>query len=158
MLMTRSPVRTALFLSAFALSLCCPRAGEASSDAFVAAFNAELALRDPCSDEDCDTAPRLLSGTGPQYPTADLWRRQQGHVVLEFEVLADGRVSKPRVRWSNSETMRDSALRAVAGWRFAPAESEGQPVSLTVRQSVRFRLGSPAGAGAQPASVELGTS
>lgn len=77
-------------------------------------------------------------------------------MALEFEVLADGRVSKPQIRWSNPESMRDSALRAVASWRFAPAEREGQPVALSVRQSVRFRLGSPAGASTQSASVELG--
>lgn len=158
MLMPPIRVRSALLLSAFALCFGFPRASEARSDAFVEAFNVELAQRDPCSSEDCDTAPRLLSGSGPRYPTADLWRRQQGQVVLEFEVLADGSVSKPRVRWSNSETMRDSALHAVASWRFAPAEREGQPVALTVRQSFRFRLGSPASASAQPASAELGAS
>lgn len=158
MFMTGIPVRTAIFLSAFALGLCCPRASEAGSNSFVAAFNTELAQRDICASEDCDTAPRLLSGTEPQYPTADLWRRTQGHVVLEFEVLTDGSVSKPRVRWSNSQSMRDSALRAMAGWQFAPAEREGHPVALTVRQSFRFRLGSPASASAQAASVERGAS
>lgn len=77
-------------------------------------------------------------------------------MVLEFEVLTDGSVSEPRVRWSSSETMRDSALRVVAGWRFAPAEREGQPVALTVRQDFRFKLGSPSSATTQVASVERG--
>jgi protein TonB len=131
-------------LAALALALALPLSGPAlaQQDDFVQRFNAELESRALCADAECDTGPRLLQGEWPAYPQSDLWRRTQGRVLLEFEIQADGRVAQPLVRWSNSASLRESALRAVSAWQFAPAEREGQAVALQVRQLLVFQLGS----------------
>ncbi|MCG6116798.1 MAG: energy transducer TonB [Aquimonas sp.] len=127
-----------------ALALALPLSGPAlaQQDDFVQHFNAQLEARELCAEAECDSGPRLLQGESPAYPQSDLWRRTQGRVLLEFEIQADGRVAQPKVHWSNSATLRESALRAVSAWQFAPAEREGQAVPLQVRQLFVFQLGS----------------
>lgn len=128
-----------LLLAGLALAL--PLSVAAQDADFIPLFNAALERSTPCAEGGCDRGPRLLQGEWPTYPGGDLVQRKQGRVVLEFEILADGSVADPTVRWSNSAAMRESALRAVRNWRFAPAEREGQAMALKVRQVFRFQLG-----------------
>jgi TonB family protein len=142
--MTTQRYNTHAHLPLAALALALPLCGPAlaQQDDFLQRFNAELEARALCVEAECDTGPRLLQGEWPTYPQSDLWRRSRGRVLLEFEIQADGRVAQPKVRWSNSASLRESALRAVSGWQFAPAEREGQAIPLQVRQLFVFQLGS----------------
>jgi protein TonB len=85
--------------------------------------------------------PQPLSNPPPVYPSQARLEGRQGTVVLELTVDADGRVSAARVVQSSSHPVLDAAAqRALRSWRFTPGQRGGQPVEMTVRLPVHFRL------------------
>nr|WP_260170381.1 energy transducer TonB [Roseococcus suduntuyensis] len=78
---------------------------------------------------------------GPAYPEMARQRGQQGAVVLDLRVDAEGRVVGAEVAQSSGHPMLDAAARrAVLNWRFRPALDGGRPVEAHLRSTVRFRL------------------
>ena len=87
------------------------------------------------------TPPRLLRNRPPTYPARAMVDRLQGTVLLRLGISVDGRVADVEVFTSSGHgVLNAAAVRAVRGWRFAPARRDGRPVTATVRLPVRFAL------------------
>lgn len=79
-----------------------------------------------------DRPLQLVSGTGAIYPPDAKAQGLEGHVVVRYDVNAEGRVHNARVVAAEPpEVFNESALQAVSRWRFRPPERDGeaQPVS-----------------------------
>jgi len=77
----------------------------------------------------------------PEYPAASIRRGEQGRVVVEALVRADGSVAEARVVESSSYSRLDeAALKAVRAAQFTPARRNGQAVESWVKVPVRFVL------------------
>ncbi|UCG37797.1 MAG: energy transducer TonB [bacterium] len=77
----------------------------------------------------------------PVYPLLSRKRGEEGRVVLEVTVSAEGSVHRARIRTSSSHPLLDqAALEAVKAATFSPAVRHGQPVESMARVAYRFRL------------------
>jgi periplasmic protein TonB len=83
----------------------------------------------------------MESDRPPVYPEIARRRGQQGRVVLQVSVSAEGMPVAVTVAESSGYASLDAAaLTAVQRWRFAPATRGGAPVPAVAEQTVRFRL------------------
>jgi protein TonB len=83
--------------------------------------------------------PIPIKRVSPEYPR---WARQAnivGTVILEVEVLANGKPGAIEVKKSLSG-FDDAAINAVKQWEFQPAKNNGQPVACWVIVPVEFNL------------------
>lgn len=88
-----------------------------------------------------DQLPRILEKVKPLYPEHARRQHKTGVVTLKFLVDAEGRVHQPSViEASPPGLFEESALAAVAKWRFAPALRQGRPVPTWLILPVRFTL------------------
>jgi len=88
-----------------------------------------------------DDAPRPLTRLSPLYPPRARMRKVEGEVRVEFIVTVDGKVSEPEITYTYPMGIFDSAtLQAVKRWTFKPGIKNGQPVSVRVRQTLKFQL------------------
>lgn len=88
-------------------------------------------------------APRVLSKTEPEYPTAARRAGQEGTVVLRIEILTNGQPGSISVAQSSGSGALDAAgIAALRQWRFIPAQdrSSGKAVVCTTTLPVSFRL------------------
>lgn len=86
-------------------------------------------------------APRTAGNRPPDYPSLARKRGWQGRVVLAVEVDSEGAAKEVRVEnGSGHDLLDEAALRAVRGWRFEPANRDGQPVAMQVLVPVSFVL------------------
>ncbi|MBN1917397.1 MAG: TonB family protein [Verrucomicrobia bacterium] len=77
----------------------------------------------------------------PAYPVIARRQGWEGTVVLDVDVLADGRVSAVTVACSSGHEVLDrAATDAVRRWLFRPAMRLGEPIADAVRVPVRFQL------------------
>lgn len=85
--------------------------------------------------------PRPRTSIRPDYPKGARQRGEQGEVVLEISVSADGTVSGVSVVSSSGfPELDEAAVRATRRARFTPAKSDGHPVSSTARLTLSFQL------------------
>lgn len=95
----------------------------------------------PVADSEPDFRAAYLDNPRPPYPMAARRMGWQGRVVLNVEVLAEGRCGGINVSRSSGHEMLDSAaLNTVKGWRFAPATHAGHPVTQWFRLPINFSL------------------
>jgi protein TonB len=88
-----------------------------------------------------DAKPDYLSNPPPIYPDASRQEKQEGLVVLEVIVNAEGRPESVSVRTSSGyHPLDESAVTAVRGWRFRPATMGSIKVRSRVVIPIRFRL------------------
>ncbi|MDP3425871.1 MAG: energy transducer TonB [Humidesulfovibrio sp.] len=88
-----------------------------------------------------DRLPRIIEKVKPLYPEHARRQHKTGIVTLKFLVDAEGRVHQPSVVEALPEGLfEESALAAVAKWRFAPAIRQGRPVPTWLILPVRFSL------------------
>ncbi|MGN0833518.1 MAG: energy transducer TonB [Kiritimatiellia bacterium] len=88
-----------------------------------------------------DAPPRPKRAIRPQYPQGARQRGEEGRVVLEIEVGADGTCTAVRVVASCGFAELDAAaVKAARAARFTPARSGGAPVASTARLALDFRL------------------
>lgn len=84
--------------------------------------------------------PVLVSSYDPPYPPHLLQRKTGGVVVLELEIDARGSVISSRVAVSSGYSEFDASARsAVRGWKFKPAERNGEAIAFRATQRVVFR-------------------
>ena len=82
-----------------------------------------------------------LSNPAPVYPRQSQRRREQGTVMLEVLILADGSVADVRVKESSGYARLDkAALEAVAQWRYVPASQGDKTIDYWHMQPVVFSL------------------
>lgn len=88
-----------------------------------------------------DARPSLDRPIRPVYPLGARRRGEEGTVVLDVKVAADGRASGVTlVRSSGFAELDRSAERAAAQARFNPATRGGHPVESAARLTLVFRL------------------
>ena len=88
-----------------------------------------------------DAPPRLRRRIRPDYPNGARRRGEQGEVLVELDVNADGGVDSVRVvRSSGFAELDRAAVQAARTARFEPARSGESSVASTVRLPLSFRL------------------
>lgn len=103
-----------------------------------------LAAREPeatAASVAASVAPRPLRTVRPVYPSQALIAGTQGQVVVEFDLDAAGVPHDLEVVGASAGPFGAAALRALAGWRFAPPAAPGR----RYRQAFTFRLDGEAG-------------
>jgi len=84
---------------------------------------------------------RYRSNPRPDYPEEARQKREEGVVLVNVEVGADGRANDVTLAAGSGFPLLDSAaLQAVRRWTFEPAEAGGLPVPSRVEVPVRFSL------------------
>ena len=93
------------------------------------------------TEDAVDTAPVPLERVPVQYPPRAAAKRLSGFVTVSMLVTSEGAVDDLRVLEARPPGVFDqAALDAVRQWRFQPATYEGRPVTMRVRQTLRFGL------------------
>lgn len=77
----------------------------------------------------------------PTYPSSAYNRKQEGVVMIEFIVDAEGKVVNPQVLESTSPSFTKAALKVISEWRYAPRVINGEPIDTHgVKNRFRFLL------------------
>ena len=86
--------------------------------------------------------PILLKKVEPYYPERSRRLGQEGYVIVQFEVDANGRVKNPTAHHAEPKGhFERAALNAIRQWRFQAAKDEtGRPVAYRLQVRIDFRL------------------
>jgi periplasmic protein TonB len=84
-------------------------------------------------------APRRLHYVAPTYPTIAVRARLEGDVVLDCTIGVDGVVRDVRIL-GGLPLFHAAARDAVLRWVYTPTRLNGQPVSVLLTVTVRFRV------------------
>lgn len=82
----------------------------------------------------------ILSKPTPAYTDEARAMRIEGEVLLEVEFSAEGDIRVLRVVRGLGHGLDESAMRAVQGMRFKPAQRNGQPVDIRTTVNIVFRI------------------
>ena len=75
----------------------------------------------------------IKDATAPEFPRAAERRGIEGFVVLEYTVLADGKVENPVVVEASPAGIFDSAaIKAVSKWKYTAADADTPGVKMKV--------------------------
>jgi protein TonB len=85
-------------------------------------------------------APLATEQSDPGYPLELIRANVHGMVTLYAVIHSDGRVGEIRVLNSPDERLDPYAEKALARWRFAPAERAGKPVAIEALVKIPFRV------------------
>jgi periplasmic protein TonB len=82
-----------------------------------------------------------INNPAPVYPVLSRRAREQGIVILEILVLANGGVEEVRLTTSSGHTKLDqAAMAAVKQWRFVAAKRGGQAIDFWYELPIEFSL------------------
>jgi TonB family protein len=85
--------------------------------------------------------PRYIENPKPDYPLEARNKGYEGKVLLQVEVLLNGRVGDIFVKESSGyEVLDQSALDTVKKWRFIPAKKGEVPIPCWVNVPITFQL------------------
>jgi periplasmic protein TonB len=85
--------------------------------------------------------PDDLHNEPPEYPEESRLAREQGVVILQVEVTAEGEPARVSILKSSGYFQLDEAARhAVQRWKFHPAMMAGTPVPSAAEVPVHFKL------------------
>jgi TonB family protein len=88
------------------------------------------------SDEVAEPAP--LHKVDPKYPPTLMADHVEGEVILYAVIRRDGSVDSIQVVRGIDPLLDANAVRALAQWKFRPAERQGEPVSLEAIVHIPF--------------------
>ena len=92
-------------------------------------------------DSEPDYRADYLHNPRPPYPLAARRMGYHGKVVLNVEVLAEGRAGEVLLQQSSGHDLLDqAALQTVKTWRFTPAKRLGQPVTHWFLVPIKYSL------------------
>jgi TonB family protein len=89
------------------------------------------------SDEVAEPAP--LHKVDPKYPPTLMAEHVEGEVILYAVIRRDGSVDSIQVVRGIDPQLDGNAVRALAQWKFRPAERQGEPVNLEAIVHIPFR-------------------
>lgn len=82
-----------------------------------------------------------LNNPAPRYPRLSKRLREEGLVILELLVLADGSVTEVKIKTSSGYIRLDkAALEAVKKWRYRPATRNGLVTAYRYQQPIEFSM------------------
>jgi protein TonB len=82
-----------------------------------------------------------LNNPAPVYPSASRKLKEEGVVLLEILVKADGSIGEMRLKKSSGYSrLDDSAMRAVKNWHFSPATRDGEAIDYWYELPIEFSL------------------
>jgi protein TonB len=82
-----------------------------------------------------------LNNPIPPYPSISRRLGEEGKVLLDVDILADGSVGEVKIKTSSGYPRLDqAALEAVKHWHYVPASRGGQPISYWYVQPIVFSL------------------
>jgi TonB family protein len=84
--------------------------------------------------------PAPLRKVDPKYPPNAIAENIEGEVVLYAVIRRDGSVDSIQLVKGIDPQLDTNAMRALAQWRFRPAERNGEPVDLEAIVHIPFRL------------------
>ena len=84
--------------------------------------------------------PVATEKSDPGYPLELIRANVHGMVTLYAVIHADGKVGNIRVLNSPDERLDSYAVKALASWKFLPAERAGKPVALEAVVEIPFRV------------------
>ena len=88
-----------------------------------------------------DAPPKPKRNIKPDYPKGARQRGEQGDVVLEIRVNAEGMVDEVKVATSSGfPELDEAAVRAARAAKFSPARSGHDAVASTARLKLSFKL------------------
>jgi len=88
-----------------------------------------------------DRPPKPLLQTPPSYPSRARARNIEGYATVTFTVTPEGRpIDVHTVDAQPGQIFVKPAQQAVARWRFQPGERNGEPVSVRMQVTLRFKL------------------
>ena len=88
-----------------------------------------------------DAPPKPKRNIKPDYPKGARQRGEQGDVVLEIRVNAEGMVDEVKVATSSGfPELDEAAVRAARAAKFSPARSGRDAVASTARLKLQFKL------------------
>jgi TonB family protein len=90
--------------------------------------------------EDGVTAPQVLTKIEPQYTDEARDAGIQGSVLLSGVVEVDGALHELKIVKGLDAGLDANAILAVSNWQLKPAEKNGNPVPVSVKIEVNFRL------------------
>ena len=85
-------------------------------------------------------APVLLVKRDPEYSPEARAAKYQGTVVLYVTIGTDGLVRNIKVLKSLGLGLDEKAIEAVQGWRFKPAQQDGNPIEFNSAIEMNFRM------------------
>jgi protein TonB len=92
-------------------------------------------------DAEPDYRADYLNNPRPPYPMAARRMGYHGKVILNVEVLAEGRAGQVLLQQGCGHDILDNAaLQTVKSWRFTPARRFGHPVTMWFLVPIRFSL------------------
>lgn len=88
-----------------------------------------------------DRMPQKPANAAPPYPPEAYQQGQEGVVLLDVTISAEGKVNRLRLHRScGFKLLDDAAQTAVANWRFEPAQYRGRAIAYRVVVPVRFSI------------------
>lgn len=88
-----------------------------------------------------DAPPHPKRNIRPDYPKGARQRGEQGDVILEIRVNAEGTVDDVKVATSSGfAELDEAAVKAARTAKFSPARSGRDPVASTARLKLQFKL------------------
>ncbi len=82
-----------------------------------------------------------ISNPAPAYPSLSRRLREQGLVVLEILIRADGSVGEIKLKASSGfKRLDEAAINAVKHWRYQPATQGGKAIDFWYEQPLEFSL------------------
>jgi protein TonB len=108
-------------------------------------------VQEPAEPKQAEPAPQpvlppraeagQLSNPAPVYPNLSRRLREEGIVVLEILIKADGTVGEIKIKSSSGyKRLDDTAVKAVKQWRYHPATQGGSKIDFWYEQPVEFNL------------------
>ncbi len=144
----RFGIMTCLICSAFLFAQSKPSSTEQKQEppAAGAPSSAPVKVLNVCSDQQhqqpapCATQPHPVFTPDPEYSKEARDAHYQGTCVLWVVLGADGNVHNIKVVRGLGHGLDKKAVETVKGWRFEPAQENGQPVAVQINVEVSFRL------------------
>lgn len=95
---------------------------------------------EPLPESAVSVAAHLLTSAPPVYPPAARAAEAEADVVVDLVLDEEGRVSEAKVLRAAGYGLDRSALEAIRGYRFSPAQKDGHAVRVRMHWTVQFRL------------------